>query len=350
MTTRARGLISIVVLAFIGPLAAAQCPPSAPAGLDATDGDFCDRIALSWSSVGGASWYEVWRSQGTDFGQAGLIGTSPTTSYNDSPVILGTHYYYWVTAWRVPCTPGSSRSAPSARNQGTAGGPGGPAPANFTATARCGAGLATYLIDRRRVGDEEYEHVSGSNDTSFTDLAPILGAPSEYVVRASGICGSISLAALAGPVVAHAQPPSPPLQFTASDGTVCEHVRLEWSPAPRADTYMVWRAPPASAFVPAATGLTGTTYDDLTAASGVMYTYYVRAVNACGESSSGNDPGHFVDCPADFNCSGEATVQDVFDFLAAYFSGDLAADFNGQGGTTVQDIFDFLSAYFGGCD
>jgi hypothetical protein len=57
-----------------------------------------------------------------------------------------------------------------------------------------------------------------------------------------------------------------------------------------------------------------------------------------------------ADCRADFNCSGGApTVQDIFDFLAAYFAADPAADFNSAGGITVQDIFDYLAAYFTGC-
>lgn len=54
-------------------------------------------------------------------------------------------------------------------------------------------------------------------------------------------------------------------------------------------------------------------------------------------------------CLADFNGSGAATVQDIFDYLAAYFSNQPSADFNGSGSVTVQDIFDFLSAYFTGC-
>lgn len=51
-------------------------------------------------------------------------------------------------------------------------------------------------------------------------------------------------------------------------------------------------------------------------------------------------------CPADFNGVGGVTVQDIFDFLVAYFAGLPTADFNGVGGVTVQDIFDFLVAYF----
>ncbi len=54
-------------------------------------------------------------------------------------------------------------------------------------------------------------------------------------------------------------------------------------------------------------------------------------------------------CPADFNENGTATVQDIFDFLAAYFAATPSADFNGTGGITVQDIFDYLAAYFTGC-
>lgn len=54
-------------------------------------------------------------------------------------------------------------------------------------------------------------------------------------------------------------------------------------------------------------------------------------------------------CPADFNHAGGVTVQDIFDFLGAWFSSSLSADFNGIGGLTVQDIFDFLGAWFSGC-
>ena len=54
-------------------------------------------------------------------------------------------------------------------------------------------------------------------------------------------------------------------------------------------------------------------------------------------------------CAPDFNLSGGVSVQDVFDFLAAWFAGDPRADFNNSGTVTVQDIFDFLAAWFAGC-
>jgi hypothetical protein len=72
----------------------------------------------------------------------------------------------------------------------------------------------------------------------------------------------------------------------------------------------------------------------------------------CGALSDAVIANHFEvgrPCPADFNSSGTASVQDIFDFLAAYFAGDPLADFNRSGAISVQDIFDFLAAYFSGC-
>jgi probable HAF family extracellular repeat protein len=54
-------------------------------------------------------------------------------------------------------------------------------------------------------------------------------------------------------------------------------------------------------------------------------------------------------CPADFNDSGTVTVEDLFEFLAAYFESDSRADVNASGAVTVQDIFDYLLVYFAGC-
>lgn len=44
-------------------------------------------------------------------------------------------------------------------------------------------------------------------------------------------------------------------------------------------------------------------------------------------------------CEGDFNSSGTVDVQDVFDFLGAWFAHSCP----------VQSLFDFLSAWFGGC-
>lgn len=76
--------------------------------------------------------------------------------------------------------------------------------------------------------------------------------------------------------------------------------------------------------------------------------YDAVVINTCGYIASATATVR-VFCRADFNRSGILSVQDIFDFLSAYFAGQRAADFNRSGALTVQDIFDFLSAYFMGC-
>lgn len=64
------------------------------------------------------------------------------------------------------------------------------------------------------------------------------------------------------------------------------------------------------------------------------------------------DVGHIqviIACRADFNSTGDVTVQDVFDFIDAYFLGLPSADINGVGGVTIEDLFNFLDLYFAGC-
>lgn len=81
-----------------------------------------------------------------------------------------------------------------------------------------------------------------------------------------------------------------------------------------------------------------------------------------GDNTACNAPGNTTTpcCFADFNHflganSPQVTVQDVFDFLGAFFSNDACGDINGTGlPLTVQDVFDYLSAFFsapvgGGC-
>lgn len=61
-------------------------------------------------------------------------------------------------------------------------------------------------------------------------------------------------------------------------------------------------------------------------------------------------------CIADFNGDSAVSVQDIFDFLTAYFEqsgqtgANLSADIDLSGDVGVQDIFDFLTGYFAGCD
>ncbi len=78
-------------------------------------------------------------------------------------------------------------------------------------------------------------------------------------------------------------------------------------------------------------------------------TYDCLVANGCGPTLSAPAILTINSCPGDFNGTGGVNVQDIFDFLSAWFSGLPSADFNHTGGIGVQDIFDFLAAWFAGC-
>ena len=93
-------------------------------------------------------------------------------------------------------------------------------------------------------------------------------------------------------------------------------------------------------------GATTSTLTISNAQAGDTGSYTCTATSTCSTTSN---PATVSVCVADFNCSGAVTVQDIFDFLSAWFAHASSADVNGSGTVTVQDIFDFLNAWFAGC-
>lgn len=76
--------------------------------------------------------------------------------------------------------------------------------------------------------------------------------------------------------------------------------------------------------------------------------YTVTVASLCSGIAVSTTATVDVNCTADFNNDNLITVQDIFNYLNAWFANDPRADING-GGLSVQDIFDFLNLWFVGC-
>jgi len=81
--------------------------PSAPSRVKATDGQ-CNVTTVTWRGVSGATSYEVWRATSNNSAQGVLIGTSTTTSFQDTTGAFGQFYWYWVKARNACGTSGFS--------------------------------------------------------------------------------------------------------------------------------------------------------------------------------------------------------------------------------------------------
>ncbi|MCG3129040.1 MAG: hypothetical protein CHACPFDD_03949 [Phycisphaerae bacterium] len=81
---------------------AAPSPPDPPASVAASDGEYCDRVEISWSAVFGATSYTIYRHTSNNSGQASVIGSASNPSFSDATATPDTAYYYWVTVLS-PC-------------------------------------------------------------------------------------------------------------------------------------------------------------------------------------------------------------------------------------------------------
>jgi len=72
-------------------------PPYSPASVSASQGSFSDRVRVAWTSVDGAQFYSVFRSDNNIFSSASEIQSGiSTNSFDDLSVAAGQYYYYWV--------------------------------------------------------------------------------------------------------------------------------------------------------------------------------------------------------------------------------------------------------------
>ncbi|HZU86573.1 MAG TPA: alpha-amylase family glycosyl hydrolase, partial [Anaerolineaceae bacterium] len=72
-------------------------PLDAPVSVQASDGTFTDKVAVTWGMVNEATSYDVYRSDILG-GSKTLLGNTTTISYNDITGAANVPYYYWVKA------------------------------------------------------------------------------------------------------------------------------------------------------------------------------------------------------------------------------------------------------------
>ena len=79
-------------------MAVGGTPPLRPTDVNASDGLYPDKIAVSWRGAEGSSGYELWRGTVPELSGAKRIKSLSVTNYNDTAAKMGTLYYYWVKA------------------------------------------------------------------------------------------------------------------------------------------------------------------------------------------------------------------------------------------------------------
>ncbi len=240
----------------------------APAVVSASDGAFTDRVEVTWSAVAGAVSYEVLRS---DLPQP--LGSAKQMQFSDTTAMPGAANIYKVRALGIVGVSDTSIAEGGFRQIA--------APTLVAATA----GTFTDRIDLSwsgAVGATGYriyrdgfasEIGSVEGTTAFTDFTASPGVMHFYIIVGFNSVGS---GAVSAEVMGYRNLLAP-TGVSCTTGLI-DRVRVAWTGSLGAMTYQVFR----DGVLLDSTGVT--TFDDLTAAIGVNYTYSVKASGGLGLS------------------------------------------------------------------
>jgi len=317
---------------------------ASPSEVRASDGEFADRVRVSWNAVPGASAYQVFRSQQNDSSGAAQIASVSAGPFDDFSAPAGTTHYYWVRALSgeqssaFSAGDGGFRRTESSSNDNFASRQ--PISGNTVAVEASNGSASKELGEPNHAGNAGGKSLwwswtaaadgtvtlvtSGSSfDTllgvytggSLASLALVVSdddsggaqtsrviftatAGTTYQIAVDGYGGASGRAVLSLRFDPTQQPPEVPPALQATDGTLGDRVRVTWSAAPNAANYDIRRGTTsdfASSVLLGSVGSSILTYDDLSAQAGTTYQYWVVARNAAGNSPpAGPDAGFRV--------------------------------------------------------
>ena len=275
--------------------ASSDTPPN-PTNMLATT-DQCGSVTISWDSVDNVDGYDIWVStSSTDpDNQAVYLDTVTAEEFIQEGAIPDVPLYYWVRSVRNDCRAGwgvfaeGYALAPMAVPQGL----------SATADAHCEeiwldwddtTVATTFHIFRAATNDSGTAvEIAETGNSAYVDnsVAVSGGGDFYYWLKGENSCGTspFSESALGWSQVAPTAPSD--VQATESGNqTYCDSVYVNWMPTTNADSYIVYRSKngDSGTALPLAT-VTEIGFEDPTASPGIEYTYWVTAVNDCGESN-----------------------------------------------------------------
>ena len=277
--------------------------PSAPSGVNATDGSYTDKVQVSWTAAGGASSYQVYRNTANSSGSAELLGSPSTSPYADTSALPGSLYWYFVKA----CN-GGGCSGFSLSNDGYRGlipptmvsASDGTFADKVQVSWYAAPSLFWHQVYRNNTNASSGAALLGSSyANTYDDTSAAPGTTYWYFVKVCGDAGCSDFSTSDSGYRAAAAP-SAPSGVSATDGTYADKVQVSWNASNGATSYLVYRNSSNSSSGASVVGSPGASpYDDTTAIAGTTYYYWVKACSGAGCSDfSSSDSGYLAAVPS----------------------------------------------------
>ena len=234
---------------------------------------------LTWTAVTGASGYEVWRSS-TANGTYNKLGTTSSTSYNNTALTFNTPYYYKVNAY---CTASTATTYGSRSAYAVAT----PVPAAPTASASVTSynsikvswsavpGASGYELRRATTQNGTYSSVKSTSSLSYTNTSLGTGTTYYFKVRAYRMVGKSKVYGTDSAIVS-AKPMLTVVTGVSASAYNPTSVKISWGSVSGKSGYEVWRSTsPTGGFV-RIKSTSSTSYKDTFCTPFVMYYYQIR--------------------------------------------------------------------------
>jgi len=260
-----------------------------PRGVQATEGDFTDRVEVTWHAVERATGYAVYRDGMTV--PLALVSGNDATSFSDESAEVGKDCSYAVRATTMFTHGGLSEVAHGHRNIDP---PAGVSASQGTDTDavqirwKAVDGAESYVVLRGAGGHEADVPIPAVE--SWKDDAAPAGVECRYRVQARR---GVATSRPSSPIAIGYRGVSPPGGLAASDGTNSDGVDVTWNEVEGATAYKLTRAPPMTTRAGNSVECRSASYRDRDAEPGVTYTYRVTAVTPVGGETtpSASDDG-----------------------------------------------------------
>jgi fibronectin type 3 domain-containing protein len=288
----------------------------APENVSATDGDFTDKIMISWNRSPGAASYEIYRAE--DFAAPKTrLGATAGTTFEDTTADCCIDYYYWVKARN-----GGNQSDFFFSDIGYRDCPIS-APGNVNAsdgkyddavllTWQAARNATSYDIFRSTSPTGGKTRIASTTETTYTDSRVSCNDVYFYWVQAHNFCsaspfsnsdsgyleclvlenkGSVTAPEEFFPLL------STPTGVSASDGAYTDRIQVTWKSVPDATSYHIYRSDRFAGVKTKISSTRETSYSDRNIPVSTVFYYWIKAKNAAGESDFSKFDSGYRLCP-----------------------------------------------------